>query len=80
MNPRPPGYEPGALTGLSYGPQNNRLSTRDMEAPHIAAFSRIPGISGAYKHLPFTINTLCGPISGLLRRTTPPSRLGRPPG
>ena len=35
-----------------------------METSRIAAISRTPENPGAYKYLPFTINTLCGPISG----------------
>ena len=60
LNPRSPGYEPGAMTGLAYGPHNNPLNPMDAETPLTPALLRIPEISSAHKLHLFTINTLCG--------------------
>ena len=38
-NPRPPGYEPGALTGLSYGPKNCDAAGLNREMMHSARIS-----------------------------------------
>ena len=39
LNPRPPGYEPGALTGLSYGPKNCDAAGLNREMMHSARIS-----------------------------------------
>lgn len=78
LNPRPPGYEPGALTGLSYGPRNNNPIPRMWRH---CMLQRPPGSLRSPVRTdmhPFTINTLCGadqrpPVPGT--NASPASRM-----
>ena len=49
LNPRPPGYEPGALTGLSYGPENWYATGLNSEMMHISQTSGRSRNPAAYK-------------------------------
>ena len=48
LNPRPPGYEPGALTKLSYGPSNLIPHPRDIKL--FESFFRKPFLTHSRIH------------------------------
>lgn len=58
-NPRPPGYEPGALTGLSYGPENCYAAGLNSEMMHVSQTSGRSRNPTAYKYCSLIIKTLC---------------------